>query len=355
MNGIKADPNVKMDPDATTPAGGYMDDEFYEDTGEMTVDRDGPKKDVWLTRIPDWLYEAVSKWDNLADGSDGDQIQIGEVCAFATTSGIDQSKPMRVFLNDRWRAKSKLPSAFQLDPAPVSDTVLGNTYVFTEKDLPGFKGQGFGYGQFNRGGAHGNAGGVQDPKARVQKRSKFKKAIPKQTALVGHATRQYTAIPLETREFKDFSTARIKQAIQGSHSTTLITHHAEAQLAETKDKLTASFQHFKFTGIKSKAQQNKAARIPRAELIDQLHQLFDDYQYWAMKSIKGKTKQPEAYLKEVLGDIAFLVKSGPFASNWKRQDVFDKNRDTTNVQREAAPLAMGDGESDGDDDMEDVL
>ena len=35
MNGIKADPDVKMDPDALTPSagGGFMDDEFYEDTG----------------------------------------------------------------------------------------------------------------------------------------------------------------------------------------------------------------------------------------------------------------------------------------------------------------------------------
>jgi transcription initiation factor TFIIF subunit beta len=354
MNGIKADPGVKMDPDATTPSGGYMDDEFYEDTGEMMVDREGPKKDVWLTRIPDWLYEAVSKWDHLAEGNDNDQIQIGEVCAFATTSGIDQSKPMRVFLNDRWRAKSKLPSAFQLDPTPVSDTVLGNTYVFTEKDLPGFKGQGFGYGQFNRGGAQGSFGGVQDPKARIQKRSKYKKAIPKQTALIGHATRQYTAIPLETREFKEFSASRIKQAIQGSQSTVLMTDYKEAEKSETKDRLAASFQNFKFTGTKPKAQQNKAARIPRAELIDHLHQLFDQYQYWPMKAIKQQTKQPEQYLKEVLGDIAFLVKSGAFASNWKRQDVFDNARDMSNVQRVAAPDATG-GDSEGDDDMEDAL
>ena len=354
MNGIKADPGVKMDPDAATPSGGYMDDEFYEDTGEMTVDREGPKKDVWLTRIPDWLYEAVSKWDDLAEGNDSDQVQIGEVCAFATTSGIDQSKPMRAFLNDPCPARSTLPSAFQLDPAPVSDTLLGNTYVFTEKDLPGFKGQGFGYGQFNRGGAQGSFGGVQDPKARVQKRSKFKKAIPKQTALIGHATRQYTAIPLETREFKDFSAARIKQAIQGSQSSVLIVDYKEAEKAETKDKLTDSFLNFKFTGTKPKAQQNKAARIPRAELIDHLHQLFDEYQYWPMKAIKQRTKQPEQYLKEVLADIAFLVKSGAFAINWKRLEVFDKARDMSHRQGETAPVAVG-GESDGDDDMEDVL
>ena len=106
MNGIK--PEVKEEPGV-----GFMDDDFYEDTGEMSINKDNPQQDVWLTRIPDWLYEAVSKWEDIADGNDNDQIQIGEVCAFATTSGIDKDKPMRVFLNDRWRAKSNLPSAFQ--------------------------------------------------------------------------------------------------------------------------------------------------------------------------------------------------------------------------------------------------
>ncbi|KAF1833291.1 transcription initiation factor IIF [Decorospora gaudefroyi] len=339
-----------MDPDAPTPsAGGFMDDEFYEDTGEMAIDKDAAEKDIWLTRIPDWLYDAVSKWDNVADGSDNDQIQIGEVCAFATTSGIDKTKPMRVFLNDRWRAKTHLPSAFQLDPAPVSDTLLGNTYVFTEKDLPGFRGQTFGYGQRNRGG-------VQDPGARVQKRTKYKKAIPKQTALIGHATRQYNANPLETKEFKDFSAARIKQAIQGSHTTTIITKDTEVSDVNNSITLNNRFKNFIRPTNKAKPQQNKSARIARVDLIDILHELFDEYQYWPMKALKSRTKQPEQYLKEVLGDIAVLVKSGPFASNWKRQDIFDKNRDTSKQAEAAAPdVGPADGESDGEEEMEDVV
>ncbi|KAF1946230.1 hypothetical protein EJ02DRAFT_367459 [Clathrospora elynae] len=357
MNGIKADPGVKMDPD-TPSAGGFVDDEFYEDTGEMAIDRDGPDKDVWLTRIPDWLYDAVSKWDSIADGNDDDQIQIGEVCAFATTSGIDKTKPMRLFLNDRWRAKSNLPSAFQLDPAPVSDTLLGNTYVFTEKDLPGFKSAGYGYGygqgQYNRGGAQGSlGGGAQDPRARVQKRSKYKKAIPKQTTLVGHTTRQYNMNPLETREYKDFSAARIKQAIQGSHTTTVITKDTEFSDVNNSINLNNRFKSFIRPTTKAKSQQNKSARMARADLIDILHGLFDEYQYWPMKALKAKTKQPEQFLKEVLGDLAHLVKSGPFASNWKRQDIFDKQRDTSK-QVETVPEGMGDEESDGDE-MEDVV
>lgn len=352
MNGIKADPDVKMDPDV-----GYMDDDFFEDTGEMTLPKGEFDKEVWLTRIPDWLYAAVSKWDDLAQGNDNDHIQIGEVLAFNTTSGIDKTKPMRMFLDDQWRAKTGLPSAFQLEPPAVAnpqnparrtEVNLSNTYVFTEKDLPGFRGAG--YGMYNRG----TRSAVQDPNARIQKRSKFKKAIPKQTSLVGHATRQYNAIPLETKEYRDFSAQRIKQAIQGSYITTIITKDTDVTDINNQNHLNEKFKNFIKPLGKPKSQLNKAARVARADLIDILHACFDEYQYWPMKALKARTKQPEQYLKEVLADIAHLVKSGSFASTWKRQDIFDQQRGTSG-QEQAAPQVLGEGDSDGEEEMEDVF
>jgi hypothetical protein len=213
--------NVKQDPEAN---GMYMDDEFYEDTGELSMPAQG-NDNIWLTRIPDWLYSAVSQWDDLAEGNDNDTIQLGEVVAFATTSGIDKDRPMRLFLNDQWRAKAKLPTAYQIEPAQTTEQVLGNTYVFTEKDLPGYRSAGYGTG-YSTGYGYKPPAAVQDPKSRVQKRSRYKKAIPKHTSLVGHATRQYTANPIDTKEYKDFSAARIKHAIQGTNTKTIITKEA---------------------------------------------------------------------------------------------------------------------------------
>ena len=332
--------NIKTDPDASNM---YMDDEFYEDTGELAMP--ALSNDVWLTRIPDWLYSAVSQWDNLAEGNDNDQIQLGEVLAFATTSGIDKSKPMRLFLNDRWRAKANLPTAFQLDPTQTSDQVLGNTYVFTEKDLPGYRPTG--YGQGNRGGA------VQDPKSRVQKRSRYKKAIPKHTALIGHATRHYTANPLETKEYKDFSAARIKQAIQGTHTKTIITKDTDVT---NYNNLQKRFESFIKPTTKTKSQQNKAARVSKEELVDMLHAAFDEYQYWPMKALKSRTKQPEQFLKDVLAEIAQLVRSGPFASTWQRQPMYNEARNLSQQQQgAAAPEGPDAGDSDGEEEMEDVV
>jgi transcription initiation factor TFIIF subunit beta len=347
MNGIKAEPSVK-----TETGDLYMDDEFYEDTGELALPKTNePQKDVWLTRIPDWLYDAVSNWEEISEGNDNDEIQIGEVYAFATTSGVDSSKPMRIFLNDQWRNKAKLPSAFQLDPAPASDQVLGNTYVFTEANLPGYKATGYGqrYNN-NRGGAQA----VQDPNSRVQKRSKYKKAVPKQTALLGHATRHYTANPLETKEYQDFSAARIKQAIQGSHTKVNITKDTDVT---NYNHLQKRFDSFIKPTSKAKSQQNKAARVSREDLIDMLHTAFDEFQYWPMKALKTRTKQPEQFLKDVLGEIAQLVRSGPFASTWQRQPMFNAQRNLSQQQQAAAAAPEGPdgGDSDGEEEMEDVV
>lgn len=324
---------IKQDPDV------YMDDEFYEDTGELSLPQQS--NETWLTRIPDWLYSAISQWDNLAEGNDNDQIQLGEVVGFATTSGIDKSKPMRVFLDDRWRAKSKLPTAFQLDPSQTSNDVLRSTYVFTEKDLPGYRPTGYG----NRGGA------VQDPKARVQKRSRYKKAIPKQTALIGHATRHYNLNPLDTKEYKDFSAARIKIAVQGNNDKTVITKGSDVS---DVNQLQRRFESFIKPAVKAKSQQNKAARVAREEVVDMLHSAFDEYQYWPLKALKVRTKQPESYLKDILQEVAVLVKSGPFASTYQRQPFFNAARNVSQMQQGAAPEPEGTDESDGDE-MEDVV
>lgn len=186
MNGIKADPDIKMDPDAITPSGsGYMDDDFYEDTGELQLPPKGDEKDVWLTRIPKWLYDAVSKWEDLADGSDHEQVVIGEVLAIPDQmrqGGLSKTEPMRVFLNHRTLAEKQLPQAFELKMTPATNEVLGSTYIFTEKDLPGYKPNGLGQAKMAATGSFG----VQDPKARVQKRNKYKKAIPSMLSSLTH-------------------------------------------------------------------------------------------------------------------------------------------------------------------------
>lgn len=54
-----------------------------------------------------------------------------------------------------------------------------------------------------------------------------------------------------------------------------------------------------FTGgsarTKADAQNNKATRIPKNELLDLLFKCFQEYAYWSLKGLREYVKQPEVY------------------------------------------------------------
>jgi len=81
-----------------------------------------------------------------------------------------------------------------------------------------------------------------------------------------------------------------------------------------------------------KSQFERAARISRDELLDHLFNLFTPSQpYWSMKELRKSTAQPEAYLKEVLGDIADFHKSGPQANTFSLKAAYSSSFSSPNT------------------------
>ena len=69
--GIKEEiPTFKSEMD-TYPAASLDDDDGYEDTGELNIPPN--IESLWLTRVPDYLWAALSRLN------DDDEIQIGTV------------------------------------------------------------------------------------------------------------------------------------------------------------------------------------------------------------------------------------------------------------------------------------
>jgi transcription initiation factor TFIIF subunit beta len=65
-------PVIKPDPDTKDSSPGAMsEDDIYEDTGDL--DFTNAEQEVWLTKIPRFLY------DNWAKLDDDEEIQIGTV------------------------------------------------------------------------------------------------------------------------------------------------------------------------------------------------------------------------------------------------------------------------------------
>ena len=57
--------------------------------------------------------------------------------------------------------------------------------------------------------------------------------------------------------------------------------------------------------------------MPRDQLLDELFRAFQERERWSIKALRERTQQPEAYLKEVLSEVAFLHRSGEFNGNWE--------------------------------------
>jgi transcription initiation factor TFIIF subunit beta len=116
--------------------------------------------------------------------------------------------------------------------------------------------------------------------------------------------------------------------------------------------------------IKSKQKPGKGAfermaRMPRNQLLDLIFSLFRETPRWGIKPLREKTQQPEAYLKEVLSEVAWLHRSGEFNGMWELKENFKEE----GVKGENVPSSSGLGgedmkmdedEDDDDDDDEDM-
>ncbi|TFK93987.1 hypothetical protein K466DRAFT_658129 [Polyporus arcularius HHB13444] len=58
-------------------------------------------------------------------------------------------------------------------------------------------------------------------------------------------------------------------------------------------------------------------RLPKDQVLDALFQLFEQKEHWSMKEVRQKTEQPEAYLRDILSDIATFHASGEFRGTWE--------------------------------------
>jgi transcription initiation factor TFIIF subunit beta len=119
------------------------------------------------------------------------------------------------------------------------------------------------------------------------------------------------------------------------------------------------------------AHESKALRLDETVLLDILADKFRQYRFWPLRRLREETRQPEAHLREVLGKIAILVKTGQAANMYMlkpqmaaavdmREDEFAVD-DADVKQEEIAPdewsgqeLDSMDEDDDDDDDMEDV-
>jgi len=100
---------------------------------------------------------------------------------------------------------------------------------------------------------------------------------------------------------------------------------------------------------------SRTARIPRNELLDLLFTHFEQAPYWSIKALTEHVRQPQVYLKEVLGDIAMLVPRGPYQGMWTLREEYKGGKGGPGAKKEEGDQKPNVGGGGGDDDDEDDM
>ncbi|KAI9925026.1 hypothetical protein ASPWEDRAFT_45159 [Aspergillus wentii DTO 134E9] len=316
-------PPIKQDPDASSPyikpdpeskeaiLASLDDEDIYEDEGDL--DFTNAANNVWLSRIPRPLWEHWSKFD------DDEEIQLGTIRIEGPPNDI---KRVSLRLNDR-EDNSEIPKDYTLQRQ--SNNTLGetshstqNTYLFTEKDVPGADNRAIAFGE-QRSALYESVKREAKRKERNKKWQPYvRKTIPKHTALVGSISEEFNCLPVENEEFAQISERRALEALKPKRETVFI-DKVPGKLLQPRNALPgekgAFVQATKPT--KLRPQENKTTRMPQNELLDLIYQCFREFKYWPFKNLRARLQQPEAYLKQTLEMVAHLVKSGDFAMTWE--------------------------------------
>lgn len=241
-----------------------------------------------------------------------------------------------------------------------------NTFVFSEKDLPGFKFQQKEWMLEESPLSRSNR--VKKNKGRA---SNFQKTIPKQTALVGQVCTELSCLPVENAEYQRIMEERTRLAFQPRRETQFVGGVIAGAGGNVLNPgalgTVPDFKSFinKSGPIKGKKTMVKTARMPQNELLDMIYDCFKDYTYWPLRSLKQQVNQPEAYLRQTLEMVAVMHRSGPHAMQWQLKPesraghyadsgYFDKAKDE--AAPELGPLGDLDEVEDDEEevDMEDV-
>lgn len=344
-------------------------EDYLEEDETLDMNLTNGSQKIWLVKLPRYLAE---KWSNTQElsGKNLGTIKIKQ------GGGQPNKKKLQVklVLNDEQKDVT-IPQEYDLS---VLNTLVKNSYVFSEENLKKFKQEltevtdmpdqptlpsldkqqktkpyKFFRVQKNRVGLDGKP---------VKKFVPFVKTIPKKTNLVGKIVHDCQIIPSKTDGKYNEIMMKKRQNIEQAKPRPKVTLLEEIPGViqsnagpSIKGNNTSVF--LKSTHNKNK-NDGRAIRMPKKDLLDLLFRLFEEYEYWSMKGLKERTRQPESYLKESLESIANLIKKGPYTSKYNLKPEYRRLRDAERAARLGIELDDNkDDDKDEDDDieMEDVV
>lgn len=359
MADVAIKPEIKVDPAESTPS--RMEDiEKYEDAPALEIPEAGGQ--AWLVKLPKYLWQHWA--DIYRNHADDEPIEIGKMRVKAS-SDPDQD-PLQQQIQIRL-----MPGVPQHRGLPMSYDVKLKTngysgnVVFSERD--------------EGGGRRNQIRGIskQDRYSRQKRETKsgtYSSALNKHTALAPIIQHVADAVPHHDDSYSKFTKKQFLMATRPKRATTFVDKldrslHPSAAGGGDLGAFNA-FGLSSRPSAKKKAPKEKAVRISQGELLDALDKCFRRYKYWSLKALRNELKQPEAYIKQTLEQIAVLVRSGDFSMTYMlkpeyqaqneikdedvKQEHVDVGSDVDQGPEEESGSSGSGEESDDEDGFEDV-
>ncbi|KAG0672584.1 transcription initiation factor TFIIF middle subunit [Maudiozyma exigua] len=310
----------------------------YEES--LDLDLSQSKRQIWLVRLPMFLAE---KWRDRTSlhGQELGKIRINK-----------NGSQIKLILNDDDdddTEKNAIPHEYDLE---LTKKVVENEFIFTEQNLkkyqqrekelaadPEKQRQAY----LKKQEREEELKKKQQQQKRKNNRRKFNhrvmtdrdgrdryipyvKTIPKKTAITGTVCHECQVMPsMNDPNYHTIVEARRNIVkFNNKEKITTLDETVGVTMSHTGMSMKSDTSNFLKVG-REKAKNNvKSIRMPKKEILDYLFKLFDEYDYWSLKGLKERTRQPEAHLKECLDKVASLVKKGPYAFKYTLRPEYKK-------------------------------
>ncbi|KAM3162723.1 Transcription initiation factor IIF subunit beta [Lachancea thermotolerans] len=345
---------------------------IYEESLDLDLTNSG--RQVWLVRLPKFLAEKWRHKSNL-NGQELGKIRIDK-----------NTQAIQMVLNEN--DNDQIPHQYDLE---LTKKLVENEYIFTEQNLKKYQQRERELAAdpekqkaafLRRQEREEEMRKKQQQLKRRNNRRRFQnrvmtdrdgrdryipyvKTIPKKTAIVGTVCHECHVIPSMSDPNYHKIVEQRRQIVRSVHKPTVTVLDQTPGVTMSNAGMSMRSDNSNFLKVgREKAKNNiRAIRMPKKELLDFLFKLFDEYDYWSLKGLKERTKQPEVYLKECLDQVAILVKKGPYALKYTLKTEYKRLKEAERAAR-LGELAKDDETPEDDQpnpdedeevEMEDVL
>ena len=353
-------PEIKVDP-ASTPQT-IADLPQFEPTYDLDFPRD-QETPAWLVKLPKYLWQHWA--DIYRNSADDVPIEIGKMRVKKQKG--ENADPMQQEIQIRLAPgvpqHRGLPMNYNLN---LKTQGYSGTVVFSEKEET--------EASRKARASASKPTGIQSKSDRYGKEKRevkpgdYQTAVKKETALAPVIQHVADAQPQEDQSYSEFAKKQYLKSVKPKRQTVFTQKIDKAHHPAANSNLS-TFNAFGLSSrpsTKKKAPKEKAVRMPQEELLDALDRCFRRYSYWSLKALRNELKQPEAYIKQTLEQIAVLVRSGDFAMNYKlkdeykmqhqikEEDVKQEHKDVGSDEEQASATGTGSGSESEVEDFEDV-